>query len=156
MGYSTLMNDYHLTQEAVAKSVGKDRSTIANYLRILKLPRMVMDFIREKKLSFGHAKVLAGTSDENLIISMAKETVDKNLSVRELEKLAKGVVRSKEKQKDKENNPSAERFAEYREKLEQKTGFHCNVKAKGASGYILLKFSGESEFNDIYEFLMKQ
>ena len=155
LAYSSLMDEFQLTQEAVAQAVGKERSTVANYLRILKLPRVVIDFIREEKLSFGHAKVLASSNDEALVVSMAKETVEKGLNVRELEKLIKSVTRPSRTRKDDEDSVE-NKFAQFRDKLEQRTGFHCNVKSKGQSGYIALNFSGESEFNDIYDFLMKQ
>ena len=64
LAYYQLMNEFSLTQEEVAKKIGKERSTIANFLRILKLPREVVQYLQREEISFGHAKVLAAVKDD--------------------------------------------------------------------------------------------
>ena len=162
LAYSTLMDEFHLTQEEVAKSVGKERSSVANFLRILNLPRPVIDLIREGELSFGHAKVLASVKDRDLAISMAQEVVAKKFNVRELEALVKSVDRrgGEGSGRAKRHGPDPsfmEQLDQCRRKLEQKTGFHIALRpGRGQSGQMTLKFSSEREFNDIYEFFMER
>lgn len=155
LAYFQLMNEYGLTQEEVAKKVGKERSTVANFLRILKLPKDVIMLLNKEQLSFGHAKVLVGLNDDETIKRLANEAATKTLSVRELEELAKRsrVATGKEKLSTKFID---ERYAQLRTRLEKKTGFHFGLKTgKNGAGAITIKFSNEAEFNDIFSHLMK-
>jgi ParB family chromosome partitioning protein len=154
LAYFQLMNEFELTQEEVAKKIGKERSTIANYLRILKLPKEVIVSLQKDLLTFGHAKILVGINDDETVKRLANEIILKGYSVRELEELAK---KSKQPRKNlKDNKFIAEQYNQLRNKLEQKTGYHFNVKAKkNGAGEIAIKFSNEAEFNDIFSYLMK-
>jgi len=154
LAYFQLMEDFHLTQEEVAKKIGKERSTIANYLRILKLPRNVIELVQKELLSFGHAKVLVAVTEREKVIRAASVAVEKNMSVRELEKYIKlgkfGVPETKEK------NFFDERIDGFKQSLEKKTGHHFSLKTrKNGAGEISIKFSNEAEFNDIFAYLMK-
>lgn len=154
LAYFQLMNEFELTQEEVAKKIGKERSTIANFLRILKLPKDVIVSLQKELLSFGHAKILVGMSDDEIIKRLANEVIAKNLSVRELEELAK--KNKKPTKKAASNGFITEQYNQLRNKLEQKTGYHFNVKGKkNGAGEIAIKFSNEAEFNDIFAYLMK-
>ncbi len=154
LAYFQLMNEFGLTQEEVAKKVGKERSTVANFLRILKLPKDVIMLLNKEQLTFGHAKVLVGITDDESIKRLANEAATKQLSVRELEDLVK---QSKKPSKTKEGkNLVAERYDQLRERLEKKTGFHFAMKSKkNGAGSITIKFSNEAEFNDVFSYLMK-
>jgi ParB family chromosome partitioning protein len=155
LAYFQLMNEFELTQEEVAKKIGKERSTIANYLRLLKLPKDVIVSLQKEQLSFGHAKILVGLNEDETIKRLVNEVISKGLSVRELEELAK---KSKKPAKNggKENKFIAEQYTQLRNKLEQKTGYHFDLKAKkNGAGEIAIKFSNEAEFNDIFSYLMK-
>lgn len=152
LAYYQLMNDFNLTQEEVAKKIGKERSTIANFLRILKLPREVLQYLQKEELSFGHAKLLAAVKDDEKIKRYAIEAIQNSLSVRELEKL----IKSKKTTKPKMNNPFFdEKIDNLKTKLEKKTGFHFDLKSKSnGAGLVSIKYNNEAEFNDIYEYLM--
>jgi ParB family chromosome partitioning protein len=155
LAFFQLMNEFELTQEEVAKKIGKERSTIANYLRILKLPKDVIVSLQKELLSFGHAKILVGFSDDETVKRLANEVISKGLSVRELEDLAKKSKKPTKKIEN-ENNFIAEQYKQLRNKLEQKTGYHFDVSAKkNGAGEITIKFSNEAEFNDIFSYLMK-
>lgn len=155
LAYYQLMNEFELTQEEVAKKIGKERSTIANFLRILKLPKDVIVQLQKEMLSFGHAKILVSLSDDEIIKRLANEVVAKNLSVRELEEMAKKNKKESKKAVD-TNKFMADQFQTLKTKLENKTGYHFDVKPKkGGSGEIVIKFSNEAEFNDIFSYLMK-
>ena len=154
LAYFQLMNEFGLTQEEVAKKVGKERSTVANFLRILKLPKDVIILLNKEQLSFGHAKVLVGLSDDELSKRLANEAATKQLSVRELEDMVRAGKRAPKVKEGK--NMVAERYNQLRDRLEKKTGFHFAVKAKkNGAGSITIKFSNEAEFNDVFGYLMK-
>ena len=95
MGFASLMKDFELTQEEAAQKVGKSRPAVANALRLLKLPKKVLDMVRKNKLSAGHARTLAAIDDEKTVIAAANLIVEKGLSVREAEKLVKTLTAEK-------------------------------------------------------------
>ncbi len=97
LGYRTLMETYSMTQEEVSVAVGKSRPAIANALRILKLPEYVLALVSEGKLSAGHARALAAIDDPDRICALAEEIVEKGLSVRFAEQMAKPQKEKKEK-----------------------------------------------------------
>lgn len=88
-GYSRLSADFSLTQQEIAEVVGKDRSTVANSLRLLNLPPIVRRMLQDGQLSVGHARALLGISSERVMIDLAREAVAKNYSVRDVERRVK-------------------------------------------------------------------
>ncbi len=153
LAYYQLMSEFSLTQEEVAKKIGKERSTIANFLRILKLPREVIQLLQKEELSFGHAKVLAAVKDDELVKRVARKAVEEGYSVRDLEKAIKSA---KIKPKKAGNKFFDEQLDSLRKKLEKKTGYHFDLKTKNnGSGIITIKFSNEAEFNDIFDYLVR-
>jgi len=93
-GYQRLADEFELGQAEIARLVGRDRSTIANLLRLLKLPDEVKQLIQEGKLSEGHARPMLGMTDESQIVRLAREAVEQGWSVREVEARARGDVHS--------------------------------------------------------------
>ena len=156
LAYHQLMNEYKLTQEDVAKKLGKERSSVANYLRVLNLPRPVIDLLQKEVLSFGHAKILAAVKEREEATRLANEAAAKSWSVRELEQAIKAKKPVKESA-GRTNPFFEEKLDQFRKTLEQKTGYHFALSSgKNGSGSISLKFSNEAEFNDIYEFLLSK
>jgi ParB family chromosome partitioning protein len=154
LAYYQLMSEFNLTQEEVAKKLGKDRSTVANYLRMLKLPKDVIMLLQKELLTFGHAKVLAVLTVDEEIKRIANEVVLKKLSVRELEDLIK--VSGKKKKIKLDTKFIDQKYNSLKNKLEQKTGYHFEVKSKkNGAGSITIKFSNEAEFDSIYGYLLK-
>lgn len=90
-GYHRLSHDFGLTQQQIAETVGKDRTTIANMLRVLQLPESARKLLQDGKLSMGHAKVLLGLDDSDKIVTLANEIVREGLTVRELEQRLRQV-----------------------------------------------------------------
>ena len=88
-GYQRLIDDFGLTQQRVAELVGKDRSTIANTIRVLQLPESVQRMVRDGQLSLGHARALLTLEDDRAIVAAAREVIDKGLSVRDIEARAR-------------------------------------------------------------------
>jgi ParB family chromosome partitioning protein len=156
LAYYQLMNEYKLTQEEVAKKLGKERSSVANFLRILNLPRAVLELLQKETLSFGHAKILVSVKEKEEAIRLANQAVVHNWSVRELEQ----EMKSKKPAKEKSGETTSffnEKIDQFRKLLEQKTGYHFGINTgKNGSGQVVIKFSNEAEFNDIYEYLLKK
>jgi len=93
LGFQRLMRDYAYTQEDVARKVGKDRSTVANGIRLLKLPDFALAALREGKISAGHARALLPVGDEDQLRSMLARVIAQQLSVRATERLVASLVR---------------------------------------------------------------
>ena len=91
LGYQRLMEEIGLTQEEVAEKVGKSRPTVANALRLLKLPPRVIASLREGALSSGHARALAGVEDDDQLLALHRQVLDDGLSVRDVERKAKQI-----------------------------------------------------------------
>src|SRR5207244_953445 len=89
-GYDRLIAEFNLTQQDVAEAVGRDRSTVANALRLLRLPAAVLGLLHEGRLSVGHARALLGLEDPGAATALAKEAVDHGLSVRDVEDRVRG------------------------------------------------------------------
>ena len=96
-GYRKLMDDFGLTQEEAAEKVGKSRPAVANALRLLKLPTEILDLVRIGKISAGHARALLAFSDEAQMLETAQLIVEKGISVRETERLAKKTAKPEKK-----------------------------------------------------------
>jgi ParB family chromosome partitioning protein len=154
LSYYSLMNEFGLTQEEVAKQIGKERSTIANFLRVLKLPREVIGHLQKEDISFGHAKVLASLKDDEATKRFSRLAIDEKMSVRDLEKAIKNKKITKPKAANKFFD---EKIDSLKQKLEAKTGYHFELKTKNnGSGTITMKYTNEAEFNDIYKYLISK
>ena len=119
LGYGALIEKFNLTQEQVAKQVGKSRSAVTNMLRLLDLPDEVLEMLKASELSVGHAKALLGldTDDEEKVILLAKRIVERGLSVREVEA---AVKRSNEAQFEEEEEKEHPQIRVYMKELERK------------------------------------
>ena len=94
-GYSKLLNDFSMTQQQVADVVGKDRSTVANMVRLLSLPAAVRALLRDGQLSLGHARALLALNSEHEIVAAAREAVARGLTVRDVEEISRHSAPSK-------------------------------------------------------------
>jgi ParB family chromosome partitioning protein len=147
--YRRLADDLHLTQEQIAESVGKDRSSIANYIRLLKLPPEVRENIAAGTLSMGHARALAGVPDEARQLTLARDVVARQLSVRETEAL----IRKPEADVPR---PAPEKDVHTRaaeEKLRFALGTRVRIARRGKRGRIEIDFTSEDELHRLYEIL---
>ena len=148
LGYKSLMDEYSFSQEQVAKAVGKSRSAVANTLRLLNLPEDVTELVKEGKLSAGHARALLAFDDEALMIKTAKSVVDEDLSVRQVEKLAK-------KKTAPPKLPKAEPKASYFSMVEQTLTEYLGKKVtiaplKGKKGGLLqIEFYSNEDLKDL-------
>lgn len=97
LGYKSLMDAYSLTQDEVAKAVGKSRPAVANVMRLLNLPEEIQNMLKEGKISAGHARALLGIADKENMIKIAKSIAPQDLTVRDVERLAKSKAQIKAK-----------------------------------------------------------
>jgi ParB family transcriptional regulator, chromosome partitioning protein len=149
--YARLKAEFELTQEMIADRVGKDRTTIANSLRLLKLSSPVRDRIRSGELSAGHAKALlslSATDDQELL---AEEIVRRALSVRQAEKRAARMAAGDRVQREKRRDPFT-RDAE--EKLSRRLQTRVRIVRKRRGGRIELSFGSEEELIGLFERMM--
>jgi ParB family chromosome partitioning protein len=157
LAYFQLMQEFQLSQEELAKRMGKDRATIANALRILKLSDFILSQLKKGALSRGHAKALLSIEDVSERENLAKEILEKSLSVRQTEKTAqdKKVALVPKKFEAKKNtklglNPDLMRLTQL---LTRK--YMTKVEMKGdQSGEIVMKYSSPEEMNRIVSILL--
>jgi len=151
--YRRLADDFRLTQEQIADAVGKDRSSIANYVRLLRLPQEVRATLATGKLSMGHARALLGISDEALQLKLSRDVVASNLSVRETEALIRKA------QQPAQVKPEAVKDVHTRaaeDRLRLALGTRVRIARKGKGGRVEIEFTNEDELQRIFEFLTER
>ncbi len=152
IGYKNLMERFGYTQEGVAERVGKDRATIANLLRLLKLPQIIQEDLREGRLSTGHAKAILSLDSEEKQIEVRNLILKKGLSVRETEVLVARLKEGKLQKKQKEPDPDLVYLSEELSKL---VGTKVEVKNKKKKTYFIFEFENLERAEDFIEFLKK-
>jgi ParB family chromosome partitioning protein len=142
---------FHLTQDEIAKRTGKDRSTIANVLRLLKLPEEVQALIEQDQLSFGHAKVLMAMppSAAELITDMARRIVQRGLTVRQAEEAVTNLIQARPKAKKERIVDPNVREAE--ENLQRALGVRVAINDRNGKGKIVLEYKSLEDFDRIVE-----
>jgi len=148
--YRRLADEFHLTQEQIAEAVGKDRSSVANMLRLLKLPVEVRESLAAGVLTMGHARALAGISDEALLLRLARDVIARQLSVREAETLIRKAT-SPAVEKAAPEKDAHTRAAE--DRLRFALGTRVRIVRKGKGGRIEVDFASEDELHRLYESL---
>ena len=150
--YRRLADEFHLSQDAVAAAVGKDRATIANYVRLLKLPEEVRADVAAGTLSMGHARALLALEGEQAQRNMARDIVARGLSVRETEQLISRVLaRTAPKTAPARSLDADTRAAQ--EKMRMALGAKVEIVRRGKGGLIRIPFKNEDELQRIYEIL---
>src|SRR5215213_368912 len=156
--YKRLIETLGLTQEMVAQRVGRDRTFITNYLRLLRLPEDIQQLVEIEKLSTGHARALLGIDDPEIQRKLAKNVIDKSLSVRQTEYVVKSTIEGKSQTKEeastaiKEDANIKAAEAKLRRKLSSKVNVLINQKNGG--GKIEITFYDEKDLGRIYDLIM--
>jgi len=156
ISYQRLMVECDLTHESLSERVGKKRSTISNYVRLLKLPPQIQSSIKNNDISMGHARSLAGIDDVGLQLDIYKEVLDKTLSVRALENLIKSYSSESKQAVAKKSKELPAEVKKIQDNLSANLGTSVKIKrTEGGSGEISIKFKSDREFNDILAVLEK-
>ncbi|TNF26844.1 MAG: ParB/RepB/Spo0J family partition protein [Bacteroidetes bacterium] len=150
ISYQRLIEECNLTQEALGERVGKNRSTITNYLRLLKLPAQIQKAIMDKVLTMGHARAIINIEDEAAQLRLFQEIIKGGLSVRATEEASKSAKNSGKKQ-DKELPLEFQRIKEnIRQHLNTDVALRVNAKGKGS---ISIPFDNEKELRRVLSIL---
>ncbi len=155
ISYQRLMEEFSLTQDKLAGRVGKKRATVANYLRLLNLPVEVQTAIREKRLSMGHARALLAIENKEHQIEVFAKALAKELSVRQVESLARSYREEQDAALDKKDEkPSA--YEDLREHLSHYFGASVDFKRSNkGNGHIVIPFKSDEDLQRIVSILDK-
>tara|TARA_B100001996_G_scaffold71853_1_gene52744 strand:+ start:1300 stop:2148 length:849 start_codon:yes stop_codon:yes gene_type:complete len=146
-GYKRLIDEFSYDQENVAKFIGKSRSHVANCLRLLVLPKELLELIENNKLSPGHAKILVGLENS---IFLAKKIIEKKLSVRQAENLVR-IFKTDRTVKSNKKDPNLNQLEN---SLREKIGLNVHIKnKKNNSGSILFEYKGLDQLNKLIEII---
>lgn len=148
--YQRLIDECNLTQDDVAKKIGKDRSTITNIIRLLKLPKIIQDSVKVNEISMGHARSLLAVNNEKIQKSIWKKILNDSLSVRNVEKLIK-ETQEKSKIKKKESPRRSVFVQKVEEKLREKLGTKVMIRPKREGGVIEVEFYSPEDLSRLAE-----
>lgn len=155
VSYQRLISEINLKQEELGDRVGKNRTTVTNYLRLLKLPPDIQIALRDNKISMGHARAIINVENPDTQLYIFKKTLNEDLSVRKVEELVRQLMHSKEPAKG-ESNPVAGPSREIKQlqsTLSTHFGTKVNVKSDGKKGEIKIPFFSVEDLNRILEIL---
>jgi ParB family chromosome partitioning protein len=149
--YRRLSDQFQMSQEAIAAAVGKDRTSVANCLRLLKLPEEVRTEVASGRLSMGHARALLSLSDAAGQLRTARDIIARSLSVRETESLVKRITESRTKRKEAPVEAEDVHTRAAEERLKLYLGTAVRIVRRGIRGRIEIDFSSEDELIRIFE-----
>jgi ParB family chromosome partitioning protein len=153
--YQRLIDECTLTQEKLSERVGKKRATIANYLRLLKLPAEIQVGVRDNRISMGHARALIGVENPDAQIKIYHKILNEGLSVRNTEALVREINYPVRKEENKsKNNQLPKQYLSFKNVLNSKLNTKVDLKrSDNGKGSIIISFNSEDEFNRISKIL---
>lgn len=157
LAYKRLLEEFNLKQDEVAERVSKSRTAVTNSMRLLKLCDTVQQMIIDDMLSTGHARALIPIEDKEMQIQIAQKVFDEKLSVREVEKLVKNILKPAEVKSKKEDMPESLKYIyqdienKLKEKMSRKV--EINSKGKNGSGRIEIEYYSNDDLDKLIEFL---
>ncbi len=155
ISYKRLLDECKLSQDEVSEKVGKDRTTVTNYIRLLKLPPKIQDAIREGRISMGHARAIINIDDVGTQLLILSEILTKGISVRKVEEMARNTTQARKlSQKPSKGGTSPIAYRDIEKRLEGVFETKVEVKsgAKG-SGKILLSYYSTEDLNRLLDLL---
>jgi ParB family chromosome partitioning protein len=158
--YKRLIEAHGLTQETVAQRVGRDRSFITNYLRLLRLPTEIQTLLEEEKISTGHARALLGIEDLEIQLRISKEIVDQVLSVRDTEKAIRRILAGSSPATAVIRTPKKvdANMRAVETKLRRRFGTQVRIRPsqKGEGGRIEIEYYNDGDLDRLYNLLTQQ
>jgi ParB family chromosome partitioning protein len=151
--YQRLIDECHLSQEEIAKRVGQDRSTVTNFIRLLKLPAKIQEGLRKEKISMGHARALITLPNERVQLRLFEKIVDGGLSVRKVEDIVRVAQQPKKKSGPHKGNENIlTNVQSMEEKLRHALGTKVKVRTKGqARGEIIIEYYSLDDFDRLMD-----
>jgi len=150
--FHRLSQEFHLTQEHIAIRTGKERATVANFLRLLRLPESVQKKVETGELSFGHARAILALDSPEAITSAAQKVLALSLSVRQTENYIQGLINPENKQAKKEEKPAQPEDPNVREaqdQLQRKLGLRVRIEDKRGKGKVIIEYANVEDFDAI-------
>lgn len=155
LAYRSLIKNYEVTQEEISEAVGKSRPHITNTLRLLNLPKQIMDMIDQGQITAGHGKALLRVTDENLQLELANKVIAEELSVRATEALAKKICEDNIKEMPKKTKEKDVFIVDVEEKLRNIFGTKVNISKGKKKGKIEIEYYNEDDLNNIVSMLLE-
>lgn len=149
--FDRLIKEFNLTQEELSQRVGKDRATIANYLRVLKLPEDIQSYLKQGSLTVGHAKAILSVDDVQKQREISKIVIKRSLSVRQTEELVRKVAKTQHKKKT-EKLPD---ITELEERISSELGVKVKIHHKGKGGKLEMFYNSLDELDGILGRILK-
>jgi ParB family chromosome partitioning protein len=149
--YHRLSHDFKLTQEQMATRTGKERASVANFLRLLRLPETIQQKVESGDLSFGHARTLLALDTHEAITAAAQKVMALSLSVRQTESYVQGLINPEAKQKkaDKPEEEIDPNVREAQDRLRRTLGLKVKIEDKKGKGRVIIEYSGLEDFDSI-------
>lgn len=148
LAYQKLTQELNYTQQEIAEKVGKDRASVANYLRLLNLPKEIQDYLAEEKISMGHARALLALDNTKAQLSLARHVVQNQLSVRQVEQT---IQRFKPGPQAEKHRPPDPDLMALQEELVRLLGTKVFISGSRDRGVIKIHYFSTDELNQIYE-----
>ncbi|HUX45911.1 MAG TPA: ParB/RepB/Spo0J family partition protein [Terracidiphilus sp.] len=150
--FSRLSTEFHMTQEQMAQRTGKDRASVTNFMRLLKLPESVQALVESGSLTFGHAKALLGLNHHPGLEKAAQRVAQLSLSVRQTETMVQNMLYpEKAKKEPKPEEPVDPNVKEVAEQLQRALGLKVRIEDKNGRGRVILSYSKLEEFDALLE-----
>jgi ParB family chromosome partitioning protein len=156
--YQRLSSDFKMTQEQMAVRTGKERASVSNFLRLLRLPLSVQDKVESGELSFGHARTLLGLSSPEQILAAAQKVMALSMSVRQTETYVHGLMNpeSKAAKEQKPEPPQDPNVHEAQDRLQRALGLKVRIEDKRGKGRVIIEYSGLEDFDSLLTALNAQ
>ncbi len=154
--YQRLIEELGYTQEEIAKKIGKDRTTVANFIRLLKLPEQIQDSLKRGEITMGHARALINIPSRKLQIEIWNKIVKQGWSVRKVEKVVRDLLKGKEAEErtQKKKSHSSAGVRDIESKLKRIFGTQVKIRQTGNSkGEIVIEFYSNDDFERLLELL---
>lgn len=157
VSYERLIDECKITQDILSERVGKKRTTVTNYLRLLKLPALIQAGLQSKKIGMGHARALLSVENEELQAQIFDKIIESELSVRETEKIIREINNPDTKKANKEKGHKLpEEFTKFKQEIEDYFPGKISLKRNNAGrGSLSISFTSDEEFNKIKDILSK-
>jgi ParB family chromosome partitioning protein len=150
--YQRLSHDFKMTQEQMATRTGKERASVANFLRLLRLPEPIQQKVESGDLSFGHARTLLALDSPESITAAAQKVIALSFSVRQTESYVQGLINPEAKPK-KSDKPTSEpedpNVREAQDRLQRTLGLKVRIEDKKGKGRVIIEYSGLEDFDSI-------
>lgn len=153
LSYQRLMSECSMKQEELGERVGKNRTTVTNYLRLLKLPPDIQIAVRDNKISMGHARAIINVEDADKQLYIFKKTLEEDLSVRKVEDLVRSLATEKVKPSHTSQPAGSKEIAQLQSKLSSHFGTRVVVRSDGKKGDIRIPFLSVEDLNRILDIL---